>query len=409
MKKNFFYVASMALGLVAATSCSDNNEGGEPFDPTEGGALNCVEQIIDGCLDIANEVGEAKIGDPLSLYNSGQTTEALYAVESWYSWHSREDYSNNIISIYNAITGTRGEQVVNNNQLNLAQMEPAANSIYTVVSSVNADLADATMEAIKTAHDAILAIPQPFRNHINSNEALQAQRACADLYEALSDLKGYIDRTSSINTNEVLDPVVSNYVDVVVLPTYRDLRDKNRELYNAVQEFYNNPGDEAFETVCDAWLVAREPWETSEAFLFGPVADEGLDPNMDSWPLDKDAIVNTLENGDYDNLEWNGDFLVDENGDPIESIANKQAIRGFHTLEFLAFRNGQARTVNDLRDANDPEDYVYSSANAANWRAYMVAVASLLQTDSDNLYSYWNDSYKGGDSYAKRFKEHNIN
>ena len=412
MKKNIFYVASLTLGLLAATSCSDDNGGTTgPTDPTDdGGALNCVEQIIDGCLDIADEVGNAKIGDPLTMYNSGNQVGALYAVESWYSWHSREDYSNNIISIYNALTGTRGEQSVSNNQLDLSQMNASENSIYTVVSSVNPDLANATMEAVKAAHDAILAIPQPFRNHINSNEALAAQAACAeDLTDALRSLKSYIQTTNDINTNAVLDPVVAQYVDVVVLPTYRDLRDRNRDLYDAVAAFQQNPSDDAFAAVCDAWMVAREPWETSEAFLFGPVADEGLDPNMDSWPLDQDAIVNVLTNGDFGQLEWDGDFLVDENGDPIESIANAQAVRGFHTLEFLAFRNGVARTLTDVKDANDERDYVYSDANPANWGAYMVAVASLLRTDSDNLYAYWNDSYKGGDSYAKRFKEHNIN
>ena len=40
-------------------------------------ALVCVEQIIDGCSNIANEVGTAKIGDPYDLYFSGKVTEAL--------------------------------------------------------------------------------------------------------------------------------------------------------------------------------------------------------------------------------------------------------------------------------------------------------------------------------------------
>ena len=362
--------------------------------------------LVDGMANIANEVGTSKIGTPNALAKQGNTAAAVLQVESWYSWHSREDYSNNIISIYNALTGTRGEQVVSNNQLDLTQMNAAAHSIYSVVSGVNTTMADEVMEAVKTAHDAILAIPQPFRNHINSTEALEAQRACADLFEALTNLKGYIDRTGEINTDEVLDPVVSTYVDVVVLPTYKDLKDKNQLLYNAVYAFSEAPSDAAFEDICDAWLVAREPWETSEAFLFGPVADQGLDPNMDSWPLDKDAIVNVLETADWGAMEWTGDFT--EDGANAESIANAQAVRGFHTLEFLAFRNGMARTLNDQLDPNDPEDYVYSEANKQNWGDYMMAAVTLLVKDSDDLYSYWNDSYKGGDSYAKRFKEHRL-
>ena len=54
-------------------------------------ALSAIGQIIDGCWDIANEVGEQKIGDPINKWNSGDHTAAVYAVESWYSWHSRED------------------------------------------------------------------------------------------------------------------------------------------------------------------------------------------------------------------------------------------------------------------------------------------------------------------------------
>lgn len=37
-----------------------------------GTANNCVRQIIEGCWDIANEVGDAKIGDPYDLYASGK-------------------------------------------------------------------------------------------------------------------------------------------------------------------------------------------------------------------------------------------------------------------------------------------------------------------------------------------------
>ena len=102
----------------------------------------------------------------------------------------------------------------------------------------------------------------------------------------------------------------------------------------------NSPSNTAFETACDAWLQARQPWEVSEAFLFGPVASLGLDPNMDSWPLDQNAIVQLLNSGDWDQLNWSGDYDEDN-----ERIAAAQNVRGFHTLEFLLFKDGQARKV----------------------------------------------------------------
>ena len=55
-----------------------------------------LEEIIDnGLCNIANEVGTQKIGNPYR-------EQDVYAVESWYSFNSLDDYENNIISIENS-------------------------------------------------------------------------------------------------------------------------------------------------------------------------------------------------------------------------------------------------------------------------------------------------------------------
>ena len=389
MKKNFFYAAALAMGLTfSVTACSNEDTPTEPIDAAnidytsenatswnnymkavvtlllrdasdlyeywdksyKGGesyaetfknhrapfnsAGSCVQQVIDGCVDIAIEVGETKIGDPYSKYQAGKVTEALYAVESWYSWHSREDYSNNIVSICNAFCGVRSEALISGATIDKTQVDEQ--SLYAVlVSKGQQELADNTLSAIKNAYDKILAIPQPFRNHINSS--LAAQEACSELSVLLEEkVKPACEKLSEAD----LSPVVENYVDEVVLPTYSDLKDKVATLYVKVDALAENPTNQAFKDACDAWISAREPWEKSEAFLFGPVADQGLDPNMDSWPLDQAAIVNILNSGDYSQMEWSGDYSEDS-----EAISAAQNVRGFHTLEFLLFKDGQARTV----------------------------------------------------------------
>lgn len=388
MKKLFVMASSLVMGFVlTCTSCSDDNKEDNPDTPVAAGeSFVCVKQILDGCIDIASEVGESKIGDPLDKFNSGQTEEALYSVESWYSWHSRDDYKNNIVSIRNAYYGSRDGSV-------------ATNSLSALLAGNNAEMDKAVKNAINEAWQAIDNIPQPFRKNINSNEAKAAQQKCAELETVLENLSGYIERTGAINQDKNLEPIISDYVDNVVLPTYLDLKTQNANLFNAVKAFRESPSDAAFEAVSEAWMIAREPWETSEAFLFGPVDNEGLDPNMDSWPLDQDAIVNILNSGNFDDLDWT-------DGDSEDAITAKQEVRGFHTLEFLVFRNGQARTTNDTADSSQTADIVYNSSNAKSWANYMYQVAFLLQKDASDLYSYWNDSYKGGDSYAKRFKAH---
>ena len=192
------------------------------------------------------------------------------------------------------------------------------------------------------------------------------------------------------------DAIINQYVDNVVLPTYNDLKTKNTALYNAVVSFGNAPSDANFQAVCNAWLTAREPWESSEAFLFGPVADYGLDPNMDSWPLDQEAIVKLLESQQWNEMEWTGDYDEDD-----EAIAAAQNVRGFHTLEFLAFRDGKARTLTDTAIDGEAANAVYNESNATAWAQYMRNTAQLLVKDVTTLVDAWNNGH------AASFKSHN--
>lgn len=297
---------------------------------------NCVQQIIEGCADIANEVGTAKIGEPRDLWEKGSYKDAVYAVESWYSFHSIDDYTNNILSIRNAVYGTRnGEQ--------------AAQSVASYLKANNVSLYNSLVTKINTAVNAIQGIKSPLRSFLGSNTVLAAQNACSALEKVLTnDLKPVMMAASE----EDLKPIIINYTDNVVLPTYADLLADNTALNTAIRTLANTAGEyqagtktvadvnQAFKTAATQWITAREPWETSEAFLFGPVADKGLDPNMDSWPLDVDALKNTLASGKFDNLTWEGEF--DENDETIAAVQN---VRGFHTLEFLLFYNGKPRTL----------------------------------------------------------------
>jgi uncharacterized iron-regulated protein len=268
------YMRNTAQLLVddVTTLCDAWNNGyADKFKSHNGGeftsGLSCIEQLIDGCIDIAGEVGDQKIGEPYRLYQAGNREEALYAVESWYSWHSRDDYRNNIYSIRNAYYGTRNGSI-------------SENSLSAVLAAKNADLDTRAKALIQAAAEAIYAIPQPFRSNINSQEASAAMDACADLGTFIEEeLKPYF--SENINDEATLDPIVKQYVDEVVLPTYEQLAQLNAALDNTVKTFKQNPSNANFAACAEAWLVAREPWESSEAFLFGPVDELGLDPNMD--------------------------------------------------------------------------------------------------------------------------------
>ena len=295
---------------------------------------SCIEQIIDGCIDIANEVGESKIGDPRDKWENGKYTEAVYAVESWYSYHSIQDYANNIRSIQNAFNCTyRGRQ--------------GSHSIASYLrANGQAELAGQVNAVINNAIASIEGMAAPFRSHIGNPSVVTAMDACDNLKIILRTLKAKVE---DFEGEAELKAIVADYVDVVVMPTYLDLVNANTALHAAVQQLKASPSTAAFEAAATAWMTARQPWEMSEAFLFGPVDKLGLDPNMDSWPLDQDAIKNVLSSGDFSGMEWTGDYEgEDEDGgmsQRAEEIAEAQSIRGFHTLEFLLFKNGQPRTL----------------------------------------------------------------
>ncbi|MGI6218254.1 MAG: imelysin family protein [Bacteroidaceae bacterium] len=337
--RNYARQVALLLERDAATlydSWETSYDGGVAFKETfknhNGGAytnvMDCITEIIDKCVEITDEVGNEKIGDPYRKYSNGQYTEALYAVESWYSFHSRDDYSNNIRSIRNSYFGSTDSTI-------------STNSLYRIMERIDPTLNTQVVEAIEYAKNAILAIPQPFRNNIGAAEVPVAQSACISLGNILDTQLRNAIQTAANNgtvTSAELDEVVNTYTDQVVLPTYKSLKEKNTLLREAVDDFYNSPSNATFEAACEAWLVAREPWEQSEAFLFGPVDALGLDPNMDSWPLDQVAIVRILESGNFDDLDWS-------DGDSDATVEAAQNVRGFHTLEFLLFKNGNPRTV----------------------------------------------------------------
>jgi uncharacterized iron-regulated protein len=118
----------------------------------------------------------------VALYEDGKVEEALYAVESWYSWHSRDDYTNNIFSIRNAYYGSLNGTV-------------NSNSLSALVKKVDETFDTKVKQAIQDAADAIQAIPQPFRNNINSAEAKAAMDACGNLESLLTEeLKPFMQK-----------------------------------------------------------------------------------------------------------------------------------------------------------------------------------------------------------------------
>jgi predicted lipoprotein len=277
--------------------------------------------LMDGCANISNEVGSAKIGEPNNYAKSGDTNRAVLEVESWYSWNSITDYSDNILSIKNSYCGRRGN-------LNAAA---GPNSISAYVKSVNPTLDAEVNAAIDAAYNAIQGMTAPFRNNLTGTKVDAAIDACADLTELIEGRLIALFEEPDYDFTDILRV----YADSVVVPTYADLKVKALNLYNATVAMQSSNTQAKINAACSAWKEARIPWERSEAILFGPASDDylGLDPSMDSWPLSQEQIAGILQNKALSTV---AQFI---------GAIGSEDVRGFHTIELLLFKDGQNRTV----------------------------------------------------------------
>jgi len=128
--------------------------------------------------------------------------------------------------------------------------------------------------------------------------------------------------TSDPETAAMLKDVANN----VILQTYVDLDNRADSLVQAVDALKASTSETTLAAARTAWQSARRPWEQSEAFLFGPVETKGIDPGIDSWPVNKT---------DLDAVLASSAVLTKEYVDGLEGT-----LKGFHTIEYLLFGTG---------------------------------------------------------------------
>ena len=128
--------------------------------------------------------------------------------------------------------------------------------------------------------------------------------------------------------------MLNNFANNVVLATYTELDKKAEDLLEAVKVLDSGTTQSNLVKAQEAWKATRKPWEQSEAFLFGPVDTQGLDPALDSWPVDHVNLQSVLNSNDNLTVEY------------VNGLEDTQ--KGFHTIEFLLFRDGDQRKASDF-------------------------------------------------------------
>ncbi len=172
-----------------------------------------------------------------------------------------------------------------------------------------------------------------YKDRTYGNNAIDA---CTHVVSVLENANQMIAKANlSTEQESYLHDVLSNLVGSVIIPTYTDLANDVEDLEQTLNGLTVNTITQAqINNACNDFKKARQHWERSEAFLMGAASDFDVDPTIDSWPLNRTLLLSYFNNG------MNDEMLEDA------------TILGFHALEFILFRNGSPRKVDEFK-AND--------------------------------------------------------
>ena len=178
------------------------------------------------------------------------------------------------------------------------------------------------------------------------------------------------DNTEEAN-KATKEAIVKQYLNHTVYPTYASLAEEADKLVENLEALKDNKTQANVNTATTTFIEARHWWEMSEAFLFGAASDFGIDPHIDSWPLDEDA---------FNNLMGSPNMIAALATDEDGMVAGEQlgnALLGFHGIEYILFRDGQPRNVNEIND---------------DMMTYVVAVSRDLRNRCFQLEVSWNEN-----------------
>ncbi len=166
------------------------------------------------------------------------------------------------------------------------------------------------------------------------------------------------NENQSTNDDTQIANISAQFVDHTVAPTYSALASLTEQLTNQLTALKANPTNNGIQDACITFLAARQEWERSEAFLFGAAGDFGIDPHIDSWPLDEDAF-NTLMGSPAMIAA-----LDNEDGDVVAGERLGNALLGFHGIEYILFEDGHAKDVSKITQ----NEWIYITAVAGDLR-----------------------------------------
>ena len=189
---------------------------------------------------------------------------------------------------------------------------------------------------------------------------------------------------------QAMQAITDQYVNNVIFPIYKSLASQTSTLFDQLVDAKSKfragtltQGD--IDKLCTTFIAARSAWEQSESFLYGAATDFGIDPHIDTWPLDRTALAKALSSAEI--IEDLDD--LDEGGiDNARALVGEQQL-GFHGIEFIIFRNGKNRSLAALKGIEDDEAFEGRNITGEQELIFAAAVAGDLRDKCFQLEVSW--------------------
>lgn len=172
--------------------------------------------------------------------------------------------------------------------------------------------------------------------------AVATMMSCS--FSACSDNDDPTPDTGTSETDAKFEAIAKQYLDHTVYVTYKNLADETEQLVKDLQALKSSKTDANVKATRETFLEARAWWEKSEAFLYGAATDFGIDPHIDSWPLDLDGLQTALKNTEQ------VEAMGGEDGDIYAGEKLGNSLLGFHGIEYILFEDGSPKSVSKISD-----------------------------------------------------------
>lgn len=182
--------------------------------------------------------------------------------------------------------------------------------------------------------------------------------------------------------------IADRFVNHTVIPTYTSLSDYTEQLVKDLEALKADRTQDNLDKAASTFLTARAYWEKTEAFLWGAATDFGIDPHIDTWPLDLTGLKEALTN------KAQIDGLAGEDGDVYAGEKLGPTLLGFHGIEYVLFWEGKNRQVSWF-DGTD------EGVTCADYLTYAVAVAGDLRNKCWQMELAWAGEEHNPTRFAK--------